>query len=271
MMRESPMKLPITVKKTGILVSLLLLVAACGPKTETEVASSTEVSSQQPEQTGSSVQVETSTKIDGSNLSLDPAKTEDPNSLLVSSYLYEGLVKSDATGQVVPGLALSWVISDDELDYIFEIRQNAKFSDGSDITVDTIVENFNRWFEPESPLHGDGKYPTWLKLFLAFNGKRDANDRAVSQVDGIQKVDTNTMLIHLSRQEPELLNYLTQPAFAVLSPNALQASSYGTRQSTIISSGPYVVTSWTEEEIKLSPNPQYWNPEATEIVNFILK
>lgn len=264
------MKLPITAKKTGILISLLLLLAACGPKNETEVATA-EVSSQQSEESSSSIQVETSTKIDGSNLSLDPAKTEDPNSLLMSSHLYDGLVKSDANGQIVPGLALSWVISDDELDYIFEIRQNAKFSDGSDITVDAIVENFNRWFEPESPLHGDGKYPSWLKLFLAFNGERDASDRAISQVDGIQKVDTNTMLIHLSRQEPKLLNYLTQPAFAVLSPSALQSPSYGTRQSTIISSGAYVVTSWTEEEIKLSPNPQYWGEKATDNMNFILK
>ncbi|MFN8434472.1 MAG: ABC transporter substrate-binding protein [Anaerolineales bacterium] len=265
------MKLPFTAKKTGIFVTLLLLLAACGPKNETEVVSTAEASSQQSEQTSSSVQVETSTSIDGSNLSLDPAKTEDTNSLLVSNYLYDGLVKSDANGQVVPGLALSWVISDDELDYIFEIRQNAKFSDGSEITVDAIVENFNRWFEPESPLHGDGKYPSWLKLFLAFNGERDANDRAISQVDGIQKVDTNTMLIHLSRQEPKLLNYLTQPAFAVLSPSVLQSPSYGTRQNSIISSGPYVVTSWTEEEIKLSPNPQYWGEKATDNMNFILK
>lgn len=271
MTRESPMKLPITAKKTGILISMLLLLAACGPKNETEVASTIEVSSQQSEESSSSVQVETSTKIDGSNLSLDPAKTEDTNSLLVSSYLYDGLVKSDANGQIVPGLALSWVISDDELDYIFEIRQNAKFSDGSEITVDAIVENFNRWFEPESPLHGDGKYPSWLKLFLAFNGERDANDRAISQVDGIQKVDTNTMLIHLSRQEPKLLNYLTQPAFAILSPSALQSPSYGTRQSTIISSGPYVVTSWTEEKIKLSPNPQYWDTIADNDISYILK
>lgn len=265
------MKLPITAKKTGILVSLLLLLAACGPKNETETPSTAEVNSQQTDQTVESVQVETSTKIDGSNLSLDPAKTEDPNSLLVSNYLYEGLVRSDENGQVVPGLALSWVISDDELDYIFDIRQNAKFSDGSTITVDAIVANFNRWFEPENPLHGDGNYPSWLKLFLAFNGERDANDRAISQVDGIQKVDTNTMLIHLSRQEPQLLSYLTQPAFAILSPSALESSTYGTRQSTIISSGPYVVTSWTEEEIKLSPNPQYWNPQAADVMNFILK
>ena len=264
------MKLPITAKKTGILVSLLILLAACGPKNETETAS-TEVTSQQTDQANTSVQVETSTKIDGSNLFLDPAKTEDSNSLLVSGYLYEGLVKSDTDGQVVPALALSWVISDDELDYIFDIRQNAKFSDGSPITVDAIVANFNRWFEPENPLHGDGNYPSWLKLFHAFNGERDANDRAISQVDGIQKVDTNTMLIHLSRQEPELLKYLTQPAFAILSPSVLESSAYGTRQSTIISSGPYVVTSWTEEELKLSPNPQYWDPKTTDVMNFILK
>lgn len=264
------MKSLINTKKIRIWIGILILLAACGPKNKTESASPSE-SSIPPEQVEGAVQIEKFTTIDGSNLFLDPAKTEDPNSLLVSSNLYEGLVKMDANGQVVPGLAVSWVVSDDELDYIFEIRQNAKFSDGSAITIDAIVENFIRWFEPQSSLHGDGNYPAWLKLFLAFNGERDANNRSISQVDGIQKVDANTMIIHLNRQEPMLLAYLTQPAFAILQPNALVISSYGTRQSSIISSGPYVVTTWTEEEIKLSPNPQYWNPGTSELLSFKFK
>jgi ABC-type oligopeptide transport system substrate-binding subunit len=200
-----------------------------------------------------------------SDILLDPAVTDDPDSLLVSRYLYEGLVRLDENGEVQPGLADSWVISDDQLDYIFEIRANSKFSNGTPITTDTIVDNFNRWFDPQSPLHGEGKYPTWLGLFLAFHGERDAENRAKSPVDGIQKVDQNTVIVHLNRPVPELLEYLAQPAFAILYTDALTAGSYGSRESDIISSGAYMVSAWTDSGLTLGPNPNYWSPVKEEL------
>lgn len=239
-----------------LLTTALLLLSACGPQ-ESGDTESTEAAPQP--QTDASVQIENSLAV-SREIRLDPAKTEDPDSLLVSQYLYEGLVTLGDDGTIQPGIALSWVVSDDELDYIFELRPNNVFSDGSPITIEAVEQNFNRWFDPQNPLHGDGNYPTWLKLFLAFNGERDANKRPISQMDGVQIVDRNTFIIHLNRLEPNLLNYLAEPAFSILSPAALENPGYGSRESSIISSGKYVITAWTDEGMTLSPNPQYWKP-----------
>ena len=261
--------MPKSIVRGLLLVTLsMLILTACQPK-ETEDAS-TPTEPALPQQTDAPSETKNATLIDR-GIFLDPAKTEDPDSLLVSRNLYEGLVKLDDNGEIQPGIAQSWEVSDDQLDYIFEIRPDARFSDGSAVTTDVIADNFNRWFDPQSAFHGDGNYPTWLKIFLAFNGERDAEDRAVSQVDGVQKVDNNTFIIHLNRPEPELLNYIAQPAFAILSPTALTNSNYGTRESTIISSGPYVITSWTDEELVLSPNPSYWDATEGEDMNFAWK
>lgn len=250
-----------------LLIAALFLLSACGPK-ETDATETAEPA--QAPQADASVQIENSTAVNRDIL-LDPAKTEDPDSLLVSRSLYEGLVTLDANGVVQPGIARSWVISDDELDYIFELRPNNVFSDGSPVTIEVVEQNFNRWFDPQNPLHGDGNFPTWLKLFLAFHGERDANKRPVSQIDGVQIVDRNTFIIHLNRPEPKLLTYLAEPAFAILSPAALTSPGYGTRGSTIISSGQYVITAWTDEGMTLSPNPQYWNPVEGDEQNFTWK
>lgn len=181
-------------------------------------------------QADASVQIENSTAV-SRDILLDPAKTEDPDSLLVSHNLYEGLVTLDANGIVQPGIARSWVISDDELDYIFELRPNNVFSDGSSITIEAVEQNFESVVRPSKSLHGDGNYPTWLKLFLAFHGERDANKRPVSQVDGVQIVDRNTFIVHLNRPEPNLLNYLAEPAFAILSPGCIgKPSLWNSRQ-----------------------------------------
>ncbi len=250
-----------------LLSAFLLLLAGCQPtSTPTEMPSTEEsvtIATPTPEQ----VVEEPSLQI-SADIFLDPALAQDEDSLRVSQYLYEGLVRLSGSGNPQPALAESWVISDDQLDYIFTLRPGLVFSDGTPITPDVIVENFNRWFDPQSSLRGNGDYLAWGKIFLGFHGERDAENRAKSTVDGIQKVDINTVLVHLNRPVPDLLIYLADPAFAILNPTMLASGGYGGRDSTIVSSGPYVVSAWTDTGLVLSPNPRYWENKPAGDLNF---
>jgi len=257
---------------TFLLVSLFLL-TACQPQAE-----STPLATEQPPtlpSTQAPVVEESPVVPQGPaainpNIILDPALTQDADSLMVSQYVYQGLVSLDASGNPQPALAESWVVSDDQLDYIFTLRASAAFSDGTAVTPDVVAENFNRWFDPQHPLHGNGNYAAWQETFLGFLAEKGADKRPVSTIDGIQKVDFNTVLIHLNRLEPNLLTYLADPAFAILKTDTLAAdSAYGGRDSTIISSGPYLISSWTDDGLTLSPNPKYWGDKPTEDLKFI--
>ena len=256
-----------TLKILASLIAAVLFLTGCQPKsTETplpdgpEITATEQVTLPKPGEPFAISQ----------DITIDPAVTEDIDSLLVSRYLYEGLVRLDDNGDVQPGLASSWIISDDQLDYIFTIRPNAQFSDGTPITTDIIVDNFNRWFDPQSPLHGDGNYPSWKAIFLGFNGERDAENKAVSQVDGVQKVDQNLVIVHLNRPVPELLQYLASPAFSILSVDALSSGNYDMRDNSVITSGPYLIASWTDSGLTLAPSKSYWNP-AEGNIEFIWK
>lgn len=250
-----------------LLAAFLVLLTGCQPKsTPTEVPPTEEsvgIATPSPEQVAEEAPLQIS-----ADINLDPALAQDADSLMLSQYLYEGLVRLNESGNPQPALAESWVISDDQLDYIFTLRSTAVFSDGTPITPDVVVDNFNRWFDPQSPLHGSGDYLAWGRIFLGFHGEKDAENRAKSMVDGIQKVDVNTVLVHLNRPVPELLTYLADPAFAILNPNALASGGYGGRDSTIISSGPYMVSAWTDTGLILSPNPTYWGNKPTGDLNF---
>ena len=252
-----------------LFVSLLIL-TACQPATATvtEEAPPTEaagIATQPP------AQAEVLPTQVSADINLDPALALDDDSLMISGYIYEGLVRLGADGEPDPALAESWVISDDQLDYIFTLRSSATFSDGTQITPDIVAENFNRWFDPQSPLRGSGDYAAWGRIFLGFLGEKGADDRAKSSVDGIQKVDVNTVLIHLNRPVPDLLKYLADPAFAILSPAALASGNYGRQDSTIISSGPYQVSSWTDAGLVLVANPNYWGDKPAGSLNFVYK
>jgi ABC-type transport system substrate-binding protein len=49
----------------------------------------------------------------------------------------QGLVRLDETGEVVPGIAQSWIVTDDGLSYIFRVR-DATWPDGSPITAEQV-------------------------------------------------------------------------------------------------------------------------------------
>lgn len=254
-------------KRLSVLGIIFILLAGCQSQTTpvlpATVPPAQESASPIPTQASSS-----ELKTISADLALDPALAQDADSLLICQYLYEGLVRLDDKGEPAAGLAESWVISDDQLDYIFTLRTGMTFSDGSPITPDVVVANFNRWFDPQDSLHGTGDYAAWKDTFLGFHGEKDANDLPISPVDGIQKVDQTTVLIHLNRPMPELLASLAQPAFAILDPEALATGSYGGRESTIVSSGPYGIKTWTDAELQLSPNPNYWGEVPTQDLTF---
>lgn len=129
---------------------------------------------------------------------LDPAVTVDADTLRLSSYVYDGLTKLDAAGTPQPALAAKWTVSDDQLDYVIDLRQDAVFQSGAAFNADTVLANFNRWFDAADPLHGSAEYPGWMRVFLGFKGEKATDGTRISPFDGIEKVNQYTVLIHLN-------------------------------------------------------------------------
>lgn len=273
---------------TSILAVIVLLIAAgCGPtgtpaspqsagdnppSTEEPTAEATESSSDTPAETPETMTV-------SSGIQLDPALAADLGSsaedaLLVDGYIYEGLTALDGSDPV-PALAVDWTVSDDGLDYLFDLRSGVTFQDGTPFDADAVVANFNRWFSPASALRGDGSYQAWADAFAGFEGEVDSEGQPVSSVDGIEKVDNLTVLVHLNRPNPDLPAKLAQGDFAMVSPTALAANmgSYGTSAAAdaIAGTGPYTVASWTDSSLVLDPYPDYWGTPPDASLEFTLE
>src|SRR5947209_4707817 len=77
--------------------------------------------------------------------SLDIGFWQGFGALHVIDSIGEGLVRANfETGQITPGLAESWTVSSDGLDYVFKIRKGMVFQDGAPITAQAIVRSMNR-------------------------------------------------------------------------------------------------------------------------------
>jgi peptide/nickel transport system substrate-binding protein len=219
----------------------------------------------------------TSTKIAelSKNIRLDPANISDKDSSLVISKIYEGLVRLNKDGKIEGALARDWTVSEDKLDYIFYLRPNVTFHDGTILNADIVLANFNRWFDPKDALHGKDIFDAWKSVFLGFKGEKNPDGTSLSSFDGIEKVDNLTVLLHLNRIDEKLLNNLANPAFSILNPTILQTKGvdYGTMNGGAVGTGPYMIDKWTGDSLVLSPYKNYWDQPSipTEAVEYILK
>lgn len=232
---------------TLLMVGALLL-AACGgtgtaaPTEETGSGGATE-----PAATPQGTEESNSAS---SDLTLDPANASGDNALAVVGYLYEGLVKV-TDGAVVPALASSYTVSEDGLDYIFNLRPGVTFHDGSALNADVVVLNFNRWFNPNDANRGSGDFAAWVENFGGFLGELTEDGKPKSNYDGIEKVDEFTVLVHLNTVDPDFLTKLANPAFSIVSASAFAGGDGGT--------GAYQFESSDGSNITLAPFAGYWD------------
>lgn len=66
-----------------------------------------------------------------------------PSQLFAQSMVYESLVSYQEGGELKPHLAESWEISEDGKEYVFKLRQNVKFSDGTSFNAEIVKKNFD--------------------------------------------------------------------------------------------------------------------------------
>ena len=196
------------------------------------------------------------TKI-SADIQADPALIglEDNDSILLCSKLHSGLVLN-LEGEISPGLASDWQTAEDELDYVFTLNSSAAFSDGTPITSDEVVANFERWFNPDHPLHGTSSYEAWQFYFQGFKGETADDGTALSFFDGIEKVDQRTFVLHLNRSYPQLLKVLSLRQFSIVKLDSLSGDP-----SDIVGAGAYKVDSWDEKGLNLAPNPNFYGEQ----------
>lgn len=70
---------------------------------------------------------------------INPILAQSDTDLDITNVIYSGLMRVDSTGNLIPDLAESYTVSEDGLEYIFKLREDAEFHDGTELTADDIV------------------------------------------------------------------------------------------------------------------------------------
>lgn len=158
----------------------------------------------------------------------------------------DNLVARDHDGKIVPWLATSWTVSDDNLTYTFSIKPDVKFTDGTVLDANAILYNFNRWFSDDP-----AKTNRNARLYVA------------EYIKEISVPDPLTLKIELSKPYQPLLTVLATYFFGILSPTALEKGPESVCEKPV-GSGPFYVDEWKRgQHVVLKRNPNYNSAPAT--------
>ncbi len=75
--------------------------------------------------------------------SIDPHWNNSGPNVAVSAHLFEPLVRTDAQGRLIPGLALSWR-NVDPTTWEIALRHGVKFHDGSEMSAEDVIFSLER-------------------------------------------------------------------------------------------------------------------------------
>ncbi|RWG80550.1 MAG: ABC transporter substrate-binding protein [Mesorhizobium sp.] len=128
--------------------------------------------------------------------------------------LYEDDLEDEAASptRLVPALATSVEISDGGLKYLFRLRENVRFQDGTPFDAQAVLFNIERMWKPDAPQYSPVA--------------ADYNRIGLEALKSVEVTGPMTILITLKEPFAEFLRYMTQEdapgAHVFISPGALK-------------------------------------------------
>ena len=172
--------------------------------------------------------------------------------------LFEGLVREDKDGKIVPAMAEKIEVSKDKIGYTFKLRKDLHYNDGTSIKADDFKRFFYNILLEKGNIFAK-------QLYCIFGAKDFSAGKVDFENVGIVAKDDLTLEIRLNSPNENFINILSNPVFT-LRGNNMDTRNWKDSYSEIQYSGPFIIKGVNKDgEIRLVKNEKYWR--ANEIVS----
>lgn len=158
--------------------------------------------------------------------------------------VFEGLTRIGPNGEVLPGLAASWEVSEDGKVYTFKLRAGVKFHDGTTFDAEDVKFSLDRARAEDSV---------------------NAQKVLFSAIDTVEVVDPLTVKVTLKRPQGSFLYNMGWGDAVIVAPESAE-----TNKEKPVGTGPFRFDRWARgASVTLVRNPDYWGePAALEKAEF---
>lgn len=168
--------------------------------------------------------------------------------------LYEGLVTEGPDGALIPGVARRWTLDPTRTIYRFELRPDARWSNGDPLTAADFVYAFRRAVAPKTGA------PFASTMFAIQNAEAIATGRItdLEQLGAVAQ-GAHELTIRLERPTPYFLGQMALlTAYPLHRASMQQRGEQWLAPGSLISNGPYVLAQWrVQSHVLLTRNPRF--------------
>jgi ABC-type dipeptide/oligopeptide/nickel transport system permease subunit/ABC-type transport system substrate-binding protein len=184
---------------------------------------------------------------------LDPAIAFDEASSPLVQLVFARLVTWDAEGHVAPDLARSFTASPDGRTYTFELREGARFHDGSPVLARDVKRSLERLLHPRTPSPASSLYAR-IKGYTAFHGGK------APELAGVHVLGDHLLAVELDEPDATFLPKMTLGFAAPVCASAGDAAeAHG--HAVPCGAGPFRVASWDPDKgVHLVRHEGYYAP-----------
>ena len=185
-------------------------------------------------------------------------------SMQVVNNTFEGLMRM-YDGELIPGLAESYEVSDDGLVYTFHLR-DSKWSDGEPLTADDFVFSWIRMLNPELKMY----YST--QMFYIKNAQAYYNGECTAEEVGVKALDDKTLQVEL---ESPTAFFLSLTAFNIYYPVREDVvddeGAWSLNPETYLCTGPFTLSEYNlNENLVLVKNENYWDADRVKLDKIVV-
>ncbi|MEG0641676.1 MAG: peptide ABC transporter substrate-binding protein [Clostridium sp.] len=196
---------------------------------------------------------------------MEEEKTIDPginDSMYASTLIlnaFEGLTILNDKQMPKPGVAEKWDMSPDGKVYTFNLRKDAKWSDGKPVTAKDFAFAWKRVLTKETAAPYSGYLYCIKGAEAFFEGK-------AKDVEGIQVVDEYTLKVTLENPTAYFLQLTAFPTYMPVREDVVKDVAWATKPETYISNGPLTLKEWKPKDIMVyERNANYWNKTIVKL------
>jgi oligopeptide transport system substrate-binding protein len=188
--------------------------------------------------------------------SLNQLTGSDQNLFEVLGNISEGLYRTNAEHQPIPGLATSHEISPDGLVYTFHLRSGLKWSNGTPLTAKDFVYACLKLVENPENSYG------FIVTDYVVNAMEFQEGKVGADQVGVKAINDLTLQVTLKAPTAYFVLLTTMPMYFPLNEAFVESAggNYANTAADILYCGPFKITEFDlATGVKMVKNPDYWD------------
>ncbi|WP_085993944.1 peptide ABC transporter substrate-binding protein [Oceanobacillus senegalensis] len=240
---------------------LLTVLAACGGSDTDESAESADGDTEEATEGERVLNF-----INGDTIpTMDPSMATDQYGFQFIGETMEGLYRLDKNAQPVEGIAVDHKVSEDGLTWTFNLREDAKWSNGDPVTAHDFVYAWRRAVDPAT----GSEYGPYMMGGVIKNATAVNTGEVPVEELGVTAKDDYTLVVELENPTPYFETLTTFGTFMPLNEAFVEAQGdeFATSTETLLFNGPFTLENWTStaNEWDLVKNENYWDAETVQV------